>query len=99
MNMNPELQKIDWFEVNQPHICVWCNSAGLFFNTLDDLESVVCLHHSTRKTQKKDRPSNREFRTYLKVMDSMETCDNWKPVPNHSERLEILRKMGLIQDA
>lgn len=90
-------QKIDLFQLSLPSICMYCSKAGLFLNTDDRLESVVCLDYDNRKFVKKERPSNREARTYLKVMDSMETCDKWKPVNREDERCRILEKLGLIE--
>ena len=92
----PEIKRIDWFEESQLRMCMYCRYAGVFFNTDDNLESVVCLHSSTRKLQKKGRASNREFRTYLKVMDSMESCDNWKPTEWGSDRVKVLEWLGLL---
>lgn len=90
------MQKINLFEMSELKTCLWCNYAGLFFNTDDKYESVVCLHGDTRKLQKKDRPTNREFRTYLKVMCSDELCEHWTPTKVGSDRMEMLRLMGFL---
>ena len=91
----PELLPIDWYEMNQFRTCLYCENAGLFLNTLDNLEAVVCLHYDNRKLFKKDCPSNREYRTFLKVMESMETCDHWLPTGEGSERARMLAWLGI----
>ena len=98
MDNAPEIKRLDPFEMSLWPACIFCQYAGIFFNTDDNIESVVCLHHSTRKTQKKGRPSNREFRTYLKVMDSLEHCENWKPVERKSDRFKVLKWLGLFPE-
>lgn len=91
------LHKINWFEESQLRICLWCKYAGLFFNTEDKLESVVCLKYDNMIKKKKDRPPNNEYRYYLKVMESFESCDEFAPTNEKDERLIMLEWLGIIK--
>ena len=94
--MSSLIEKINWFEESEPRTCLWCARSGIILNAADNIDAVVCMDMNTRKTTKKDAPSNREYRTYLKVMDSMEQCDRWTPTKIGSNRMKLMDALGLI---
>lgn len=92
------IKKINMLDMSIPHDCLWCKFSGIVMNAEDNIESVVCMHISTRKMQKKDRPLDREYRTYLKVMESNETCEHCIPIKTTDEKFGIMRQLGLAPE-
>ena len=89
------IERMNMLEMSIPHDCLWCAYSGIIMNAEDRIEAVACMHYSTRKTQKKDAPSNREYRTYLKIMGSMETCEHCTPIKLNSDKMKLMKQLGL----
>lgn len=90
------IKRLDTFEMSIPKTCLWCSRCSVLPDTEDSLDAVVCLDWEKTKTFKKGRPSDREVRTYLKVMESDETCDRWRPTRPGTRHFESLRDLGVV---